>query len=275
MKTLRLFALPLAAALLACTGIFPEGEGDTAVADTGSDGPDAGVHQTSSCADYLACIEVADEQEYKKVKDEYGEDGSCWDSTKSKMQDCDAECEDALAALIEDEGADVCEGTGDTGGDTGSTNDCSLDAGYWLFNFNFEEDTCGFAEAGESWYANVLCDNGDMSIEFDNLTVPLECTGSSSRIRASTKKAATCSRWRATCRTAVKRAMARWSSTRTGTATPSTSTRARSSSLGARRTSRRRDAPEPCLRKAGGPRASPIGDARFRKAAAGEGFRRR
>ncbi|GDX78435.1 hypothetical protein LBMAG42_02460 [Deltaproteobacteria bacterium] len=181
MKTLRLFALPLAAALLACTGIFPEGEGDTAVADTGSDGPDAGVHQTSSCADYLACIEVADEQEYKKVKDEYGEDGSCWDSTKSKMQDCDAECEDALAALIEDEGADVCEGTGDTGGDTGSTNDCSLDAGYWLFNFNFEEDTCGFAEAGESWYANVLCDNGDMSIEFDNLTVPLECTGSSSR----------------------------------------------------------------------------------------------
>lgn len=184
MKTLHFALAPIALALVACTGIFGEETADTAAADTGSDGPDDGVHQTSSCADYVDCLEVADEQEYKKVKDEYGEDGSCWDSTKSKMQDCDAECEEGLAALIEDEGADVCEGTGDTdtGGDTGSTNDCSLDAGTWLFNFfNFEEDTCGFSEAGESWYASVSCDDGAMTIEFDNLTVPLECSGSSSR----------------------------------------------------------------------------------------------
>ena len=183
MKTLRLLALPVAAALLACTGIFPEGGGDTAPADTGSDEPEEGVHQTSSCADYMACLEEADEQEYKKVKDEYGEDGSCWESTKSKMQDCDAECEDALDALIEDEGADVCEGTGDTdtGGDTGSSNDCSLDVGTWLFEFSFGEDTCGFSEAGEAWYASVSCDDGAMTIQFELLTVPLECSGSSSQ----------------------------------------------------------------------------------------------
>lgn len=179
----RLLLLPAFIALLACAGLLPPEE--VAEADVPGDTgeavePDPGVHQTGSCADYMACLESADPDEYDRVKDEYGAQGSCWETTESVMQGCDDACEEALNELIEAEGEDVCAGAIDTGSDTGSSGTCTLDAGYWLFRFGFVLDECGLAQAGENWYATVECDGGDMSIEFDALTVALSCEGSGS-----------------------------------------------------------------------------------------------
>jgi hypothetical protein len=65
MRTLPLAALFLGLTGLACTGLVPA---DTGSLDTGAtgdtdEGPEEGVHQTTSCADYLACLEKADPAE--------------------------------------------------------------------------------------------------------------------------------------------------------------------------------------------------------------------
>ena len=183
MSTARLLLLPPFLALFACAGLIPPEPAvdDEPAGDTGSTvEPDPGVHQTVSCADYMACLESADPDEYDNVKGEYSEEGSCWETTESVMQRCDDECEEALNELIEAEGEDVCDGAIDTGGDTGSSGDCVLDAGYWLFQFSFLEDGCNFSGLGEDWYANVTCDGADMSLEFDFLSIALSCEGSGS-----------------------------------------------------------------------------------------------
>lgn len=178
MRNLHAFVVVSALSTLACTGLLGEGE-DTAVAagDTGgSTGPEDGVHQTSSCADYLACLESADPDEYDDVKGKYDEDGSCWQSTREKMQDCDAECETAYNDLIESEGSGVCdspEDTGDTGG--GGGGGCALDAGSYGSEWSIYEYTCGL-EGYLPTNIEVECSGQNMTITVDLLGIPLPCT---------------------------------------------------------------------------------------------------
>lgn len=178
MRILDAFVVVSALSTLACTGLLGEGE-DTAVTggDTGgSTGPEDGVHQTSSCADYLACLEEADPDEYDDVKGKYGESGSCWESTREKMQDCDAECETAYNDLIESEGSGVCdspEDTGDTGG--GGGGGCALDAGNYGSEWQVYEDSCAI---GDYLPTNIVveCSGQNMTITMELLGIPLPCT---------------------------------------------------------------------------------------------------
>jgi hypothetical protein len=176
-----------ALSMLACAGILEPAteEVDTGAADSVEDGPDDGVHQTTSCSDYLACLEVADKKEYDQIKDKYGEDGSCWQSTKEKMRECDGVCEDRMDALIEDEGADVCEGvldtgkdTGDdTGTDTGSSGSCPLQAGSYGSEWAFYEDTCGISEYPLGTIT-VACSGSKMTMTMDAFGASMACSTS-------------------------------------------------------------------------------------------------
>lgn len=176
----RLVVLLLGGSLLACAGLGADSSTDTAASpgDTGSTGPEDGVHQTQSCRDYLACAEDATPDEVAALEKKYGEDGSCWQSTQEKMSTCDGECEDGIAAL-EDEYGVTCESTGgDTGGgDTGSSGACPLDDGEWGFTLDYLDDECGL-EAGYAnpWYGAVTCQGDAFELTFDNLGVPLVCT---------------------------------------------------------------------------------------------------
>lgn len=179
MRHLHAFVIISALSTLACTGLLGEGEvkTDTAADTGGSTGPEDGVRQTGSCADYLACLESADPDEYDNVEGKYGEDGSCWQSTREKMQDCDAECESAYDDLIEAEGSGVCdagEHTGDTGGGGGGGG-CPLDAGSYGSEWQVYEDTCDI----ENWLPTpilVECSGQEMTITMELLGIPLPCT---------------------------------------------------------------------------------------------------
>jgi hypothetical protein len=122
MRTPRSALLFAALSTLACTGLLGEGE---ATPDTGADasevtGHEDGVDQTTGCADYLECLESVDPDEYENVEGVYGKDGSCWQSTREKMQDCDAECLEAYETLIEAEGTCEPQDTDDTGATGGA-----------------------------------------------------------------------------------------------------------------------------------------------------------
>lgn len=178
MLKLRSLAVVTALSTLACTGVLgePADTGATSTDTGGSSGPEDGVRQTTSCADYLACLEEADADEYDDVKGKYGEDGSCWQSTKEKMQDCDAECEEAYEALIDEEGSGVCESeddTGDTGG--GGGGGCPLEAGSYGSEWSVYEDTCNI----EDYLPTVIlveCSGQEMTITMELLGIPLPCT---------------------------------------------------------------------------------------------------
>lgn len=79
MRNLHAIVVVTALSTLACTGLLGAGEvkTDTAADTGGSTGPEDGVHQTSSCAEYLACLESADPDAYDDVKGKYDEGGRC------------------------------------------------------------------------------------------------------------------------------------------------------------------------------------------------------
>ena len=159
---------------LACSGVLTEGEpGDTgSPAVDENSGPDEGVHQTASCADYLACLETADPDEYDDVRGKYDEDGSCWQSTREEMESCDAECEEDMAALIDEEGSDVCESGGDTGTNTG---DCPLQEGIYGSDWSILEDTCDLEQYLPT-PVEVSCEGGEMTLTVEIIPVPLACS---------------------------------------------------------------------------------------------------
>lgn len=175
MLKLRSLAVVAALSTLACTGVLgePADTGATSTDTGGSSGPEDGVRQTTSCKDYLACLEEADADEYDDVKGKYGEDGSCWQSTKDKMQECDAECEEAYEELIDEEGSGVCESEDDTG-DTGGGGGCPLEAGSYGSEWSVYEDTCSIEDYLPTGI-EVSCSNDVMSITIELLGTTLPC----------------------------------------------------------------------------------------------------
>jgi hypothetical protein len=183
---------------LACTLLNPENTGDEAAGrDTGQGGDDEGsAHQTSSCRDYLTCLEEVDKKEYDKKKDDYGENGSCWDN-ESSMRECDDACEQGLTDQQDEHpgepaclaGSGDADDTGDTddtaGGDTGEDTsvppgDCAIVEGDWSFQVDLEYDTC--LESGDTLdvggTVSECTESGRFMFEFPALLpgFPLTCT---------------------------------------------------------------------------------------------------
>jgi hypothetical protein len=168
--------------------------GDKA-ADSGSSPGDTSAsasepgHQTGSCRDYLACAAEVDEKNYDKRKDQYGEEGDCWD-TKESQYACDDDCEEWLEELQDENprepacadgsGDDTDDTDRDTGGGGGGT-DCALQEGWWTFDFFLELDEC-LDGGNELWVeAEVAnCDGGSFELEMGDLLpgYPLACTSS-------------------------------------------------------------------------------------------------
>ena len=177
----RALLLPFAAALLACTGLGTDSADSAAPTE-------AGVHQTTACRQYLACADAAGKSNVAKLEEQYGENGSCWQTTKAAMEACDQECDSALSDL-EAEYGPGCDGTdtgttdtSDTGTtDTGVNTDCAILDGYWGFNFDYSNDECGFAAYGNPWYATSTCyGEGSFDLAFDSLGIAIPCSSSGS-----------------------------------------------------------------------------------------------
>lgn len=181
MRPMKLTLAFCAIAILACTGSESV---DTAPIDTGSEGGGDEVpdwEQTSSCEDYLDCLEAVAPAEAEEAEEAYGNDGSCWGDDDDVAQACDQACEDLLAGLLDDNPEEpACGGTGgdtgtdtgkdtgsdtgtDTGGDTGSSNACPLDTGTWTVEHEWTNAECGLGSTGPS-EIEVACDRGDMTL---------------------------------------------------------------------------------------------------------------
>lgn len=171
--------------LFGCAGLAGEDTAENEPADTGTDNEVPDWQQTSSCEDYLACLEAVSPAEAAEAEDTYGEDGSCWGEDDAAASACDQACEDLYGALAEDHtdepacggeatdtGTDTGKDTGtdtgsdtgtDTGGDTGSSGPCPMDSGTWSFTQNFTSDGCGVG-SGFPTEVSVDCDAGEMSL---------------------------------------------------------------------------------------------------------------
>lgn len=110
--------------------------------DTGDDKPppeDTGeepvpVDQAQICADYLACLQVADPGLVSTEQELYGELGSCWEDAETAAE-CEQQCADKLARAA-DVHIDVPECTSEDPDDAGDV------AGRWEFTATATSGDC-------------------------------------------------------------------------------------------------------------------------------------